>query len=54
MPRLTNVAASQLVMAVGIHAIESVHLRTISLEPPSEPPHSTRIPAHLGYSVLRI
>ncbi|HEX3313308.1 MAG TPA: hypothetical protein VHR72_00390 [Gemmataceae bacterium] len=54
LPRLTNASASQLVMAVGIYAIGSVHLRTISLEPPDQPPHSTRIPAHLGYSVLRI
>ena len=51
---MTNVAALQLVMAVGFHAADSVPLRTISLEPPSEPPHSTRIPAHLGFRVLLI
>ena len=53
-PQIVNVGTSQLVMAVGLLAIDGVHLRTISLEPPSEPPHSTRIPAHLGFSVLRI
>jgi hypothetical protein len=54
LPRMVNASASQLAMAVGLRAADHVPLRTISLELPDPPPHSTRIPAHLGFSVLRI
>jgi hypothetical protein len=54
MPRLANLARSQLVMAVGILAIDGVHLHTMSLDWLPEPRHTTRIPAHLGFRVLQI
>jgi hypothetical protein len=53
LPRLTNTASSQLVMAVGIHAADSVPLHTILLDPPAEP-HSSRFPSHIGFRVLLI
>jgi hypothetical protein len=54
LPRLANIGSSQLVMAVDLHEVDTVHLRDISLELLSPPRHLIRFPAHLGFSVLLI